>query len=517
MEASMRAARGTPIVHRWPIVLAALGAVLASPVHAVAGAPRPNVVFILADDLGYGDLSSYGATDVATPQIDRLAHDGIRFTDFYAAANTCSPSRAAFMTGRYPPRTGVNAVLFHDTPEGLPQSELTIAELLRDAGYRTGMVGKWHLGNTDGFMPWNHGFAEFFGVPHSNDEKNFFVYDGTRRLPEPVDQSRLIRRYTDRALDFLERAARAGEPFFLYYAPNAPHVPLYPSEGFAGRSRRGTFGDVVEELDASVGEVLAKITQLGIERDTLVVFTSDNGPWLAMRDWGGSAGELRGGKTSTFEGGHRVPAIARWPGHIPTGRESRTPANMTDWLPTLVELAGARLPDDRVIDGQSLVGVLEGSGERKATPFFYFRLRFPLGDQHHEIGAVRDGRWKLKLAQGGYPQILEPLAKTELFRHGRMLFDLETDPGERHDVAADHPDVVARLVNEIEAFDASLSPATPVLITAAPEDHTGWEKLWRGVATAGAVAFGVVFLLLFAIYRVIRGLLRRRKVDRRGG
>jgi arylsulfatase A-like enzyme len=492
------------------IRLAVLGAVLASPGWVVADAPRPNVVFILADDLGYGDLSSYGATDLATPNIDRVAREGLRFTDFYAVANTCSPSRAALMTGRYPPRSGVNAVLFHDTPEGLPESERTIAELLRDAGYRTGMVGKWHLGNTDEFMPLNHGFAEFFGVPHSNDEKNFFVYDGHRRLPEPVDQSRLLRRYTDRALDFLERAARAGEPFLLYFAPNAPHVPLYPSKDFAGRSRRGTFGDVVEELDASVGELLAKLTQLGIERNTLVIFTSDNGPWLAMRDWGGSAGALRGGKTSTFEGGHRVPAIARWPDRIPPGRETRDVANMMDWLPTLVELAGAHLPDDRVIDGRSLVGVLQGTGELKSAPFFYLRLRSPLGDQRHEIGAVRDGPWKLTLPQGGYPQIFEPIAKTELFRHGLLLFDLESDVGERHDVAADHPDVVARLTKEIEAFDASLSPATPVLIAAAPYDHRGWEKLWRGVAEAGALAFGAMALVLFAAYRIVRRLLRRR-------
>jgi arylsulfatase A-like enzyme len=500
------------ISHGWAILVAAL-VVLASPPRAAADAPRPNVVFILADDLGYADLSSYGATDLATPNIDRLAREGVRFTDFYAVANTCSPSRAALMTGRYPPRTGVNAVLFHDTPEGLPQSELTIAELLRDAGYRTAMVGKWHLGNTDEFMPWNHGFSEFFGVPHSNDEKNFFVWDGTRRLHEPVDQSRLIRRYTDRALDFMERAAKAGEPFFLYVAHNAPHVPLYPSEGFAGRSRRGTFGDVVEELDASVGELLAKIAALGIERETLVIFTSDNGPWLAMRDWGGSAGDLRGGKTSTFEGGHRVPAIARWPGRIPPGTETRGVATMMDWLPTLVDLAGARLPSDRVIDGRTLVGVLEGRGEREATPFFYLRLRVPGGEQRHEIGAVRDGRWKLKLPQGGYPEILEPIAKVQLFRHGLLLFDLETDRAERHDVSADHPDVVARLSKEIADFDASLSPPPPVLISAAPEDHNGWEKLWWGVAEAAALAFGVVALVLFAIYRMIRRLFRRRAVE----
>jgi arylsulfatase A len=494
-----------------PLLLLAVGVALACPAPVTAEAPRPNVVLVLADDLGYGDLGSYGGTAIRTPNLDRLAQQGVRFTQFYSAGNTCSPSRAGLMTGRYPPRSGINAVLFHDTPEGLPASEVTIPELLRDAGYRTAMVGKWHLGVTDEFMPLRHGFDEFFGVPHSNDEKNFFVYDGSRRLPEAVDQSGLIRRYTDRALDFLERAARAEEPFFLYVAHNAPHVPLYPSEGFAGRSPAGTYGDVVEELDASVGELLAKLVELGVDRETLVIFTSDNGPWLAMRDWGGTAGGLRGGKTSTFEGGHRVPAIARWPAGIPAGTEARGMAGMLDWLPTLVELAGARLPDDRPIDGRSLAGVLQATGERDPTPFFYFRLRLPIGEQRHQIGAVRDGRWKLKLPQRGYPELFEPIAKTQLFAHGLLLFDLEADPGERHDVAAAQPAVVARLSTAIEAFDASLSPATPVRPVAAPHDHGGWEKMWRGVAVAFAVALAAAALLLFAAFRAARWVRRRQR------
>jgi len=490
-------------------LLAAVCAAAALPTHAIADAPRPNIVFILADDLGYGDLSSYEATDIKTPNVDRLAREGVRFTDFYSAANTCSPARAALMTGRYPPRSGINAVLFHDSPDGLPDSEVTIPELLRDAGYRTAMIGKWHLGNLDEYMPWNHGFMEFFGVANSNDEANFFVYDGSRRLPEAVDQSQLIRRYTDRALEFLTHAAHRDEPFFLYLAYNAPHVPLYPGAGFAGRSQRGTYGDVVEELDASVGEVLGKLAELGIERETLVIFTSDNGPWLAMRDWGGRAGGLRGGKTSIFEGGHRVPALARWPGHIPPETTTRGIADMMDWLPTLVELAGARLPDDRAIDGRSLVGALEGTGARDATPFFYLRLRFPFGDQHHEVGAVRDGQWKLVLPQRGYPPVLEPLAKAELYWHGLLLFDLDADPGEQHDVAAQHPDVVARLSKEIDAFNAALSPEVPARVLAAPYDHTGWEKLWRGVALAGVVAFGSLALLLFVAIRALRWWRRR--------
>jgi arylsulfatase A-like enzyme len=481
----------------------------AAPAASAADAPRPNVVFVLADDLGWGDLSSYGATDLATPNIDRLAREGIRFTDFYAAANTCSPSRAALLTGRYPPRTGVNAVLFHDTVEGLPQSEVTLAELLRDAGYATALVGKWHLGSTDEFMPWSHGFDEFFGVPYSNDEANFYVYDGRRRLPEHVDQTKLIRRYTDRALDFLDRAARAGRPFFLYLAHDAPHVPLDPSPSFAGRTKRGTYGDVVEELDASVGEVLDRIAALGIADRTLVVFTSDNGPWLAMRDWGGSAGGLRGGKTGTFEGGHRVPALARWPGAIPAASETHGVATMMDWFPTIAELAGAPLPGDRVVDGRSLVAVLRGTGEREAMPFFYLSLRTPFfGDQGHAVGAVRDGRWKLKLPQRGYPQFLEPFVRLEFGRHGLLLFDLDADPGERHDVAAQHPDVVAQLEREIDRFEASGPFPEPVRVGAAPADTRGWTRLARGVAILAAFALIPVVALLFVFVRAIRWLRR---------
>jgi arylsulfatase A len=498
----MRAAATTVVLC---VLLATSVAAQAPPV-----APRPNVVFILADDLGYGDLGSYGAGDIATPNIDRLAHEGLRFTDFYSVGNTCSPSRAALMTGRYPARSGVNGVLFHDTPEGLPQHEITIPELLRDAGYRTAMIGKWHLGQADEFMPWNHGFTEFFGVPHSNDQQNFFVWDGRRRIPEAVDQSRLLRRYTDRALAFLDAAAKDGVPFFLYVAHNAPHIPLYPSESFRGRSRRGTYGDVVEELDAGVGELLAKLVELGIDRNTLVVFTSDNGPWLAMRDWGGSAGPLRGGKTGTFEGGHRVPAVVRWPDGIPAGRTVSSFADMMDWLPTFAQLAGAPVPDDRVLDGRSLVGVLEGRGERPQTPFYYFSLRLPYDDQRAQVGAVRDGRWKLKRPQSGYyPQFLEPLARAELYSHPQLLFDLEADPGEQRDVSAEHADVVQRLSDEIAGFEASLDPATPVLMAAAPYDHTGWGRLWGGLAVVAGLALVAAGLVVVAVVLVVRGLRRR--------
>jgi len=257
-------------------------------IGSMADEARPNIVFILADDLGYGDLSSYGATDIHTPNIDRIAHEGLRFTDYYAAANTCSPSRAALMTGRYPPRTGVNAVLSYDTVEGLPLDEITIAEMLRDAGYTTAMIGKWHLGQVEALMPWHQGFDSFYGTATSNDDRNFFLYEanGTdyHRNPEKVEQTKIISQYTAHAITFLQQQATTGKPFFLYLAHNAPHVPLHPSARFAGSSQRGIYGDVVQELDASVGEVLETLKQLHLDDNTIVVFTSDNGGWRTMRD-----------------------------------------------------------------------------------------------------------------------------------------------------------------------------------------------------------------------------------------
>ena len=364
---------------------------------ATAQAPRPHMLFILADDLGYGDLSSYGATDLPTPQIDRLAHEGIRLTAHYAAANTCSPSRASLLTGRYPPRTRVNAVLAYDTLEGLPLEEITIAEVLRDAGYRTAMVGKWHLGQVEAFMPWHQGFEEFFGVATSNDSPNFYLYEshGTTywRLPHAVDQQTLTQHFTARAVQWLTLQAREVHPWFLYLAYTAPHVPLHPAPAFVGTSARGRYGDVVLELDAAVGHILAHVQALGLEKQTLVVFSSDNGAWRTMRTHGGSNGVLREGKLTTFDGGQRVPALARWPGHIPPGLVYHEVVTMMDWFPTVAALAGVPVPTDRVIDGKDLRAVLQGTGPREPTPFYYFALRPPHATQGHRVAGVREGRW----------------------------------------------------------------------------------------------------------------------------
>lgn len=482
---------------------------------AAAAAPRPNIVFILADDLGYGDLSSYGASDIATPNIDRLASEGIRFTDFYTPANTCSPTRAALMTGRYPPRTGVNAVLGYDTVEGLPLEEITLAEMLRDVGYTTAMVGKWHLGQVEALMPWQQGFDYFFGPATSNDDNNFFLYESHgnqyQRFPEPVDQALLTQRYTDKALHFLDEQRDAPRPFFLYLPHTIAHIPLHPHPRFVGSSQRGPYGDVVQELDDAVGQVLAKLVELGMDENTVVIFSSDNGAWRTMRDDGGSNGILAGGKLTAFEGGHRVPALVRWPRQVPAGQVNGQLATMMDWFVTLAGYAGGAVPDDRVIDGKSLQAVLEGRGRREESPFFYFALRPPHEEPAHRLAAVRDGKWKLHAPQRGYyPRLLEPLMRVGLFHHGELLFDLESDPGETRNVIADHPEVAQRLRLLMTEFEANNVMRPPVNPGAGERDAAGWENLWYGIAAAVAVVLLVTLLVIRVLMVVFRRLVQRR-------
>ena len=281
----------------------------------------PNIVVILADDLGYADLGNYGA-NYDTPRIDQLAENGLRFTQFYSASAICTPSRAGLLTGRYAARMGISGVFSHVSHDGMPLAEITIAEQVKQAGYSTGMIGKWHLGHLDRYMPWNQGFDEFYGVPYSNDMANFFFYENQEIIHEPIDQRYLTRRYTEKATDYIERHADA--PFLLYMAHSMPHVPLYVSPEFEGKSGNGLYADVVQELDWSTGQIVDKLRELNILDNTLVIFTSDNGPWLVMGDHAGSAGALRDGKMTTFEGGQRVPAVVHWPAQIKTGRTDDT-------------------------------------------------------------------------------------------------------------------------------------------------------------------------------------------------
>jgi arylsulfatase A-like enzyme len=306
-------------------------------------------------------------------------------------------------------------------------------------------------------------------------------------------------------LQFIELHARDAHPFFLYMAHTAVHIPLHPAPAFVGKSERGTFGDVVLELDDSVGQVLAKLQALGIDDNTLVVFSSDNGAWRTMRAHGGSNGVLREGKLTAFEGGHRVPALARWPGHIPPGIENHQVVTMMDWFPTFATLAGISVPVDRVIDGKELNAVLRGTGARESTPFYYFALRPPHETQVHRLAGVREGRWKLKLAQAGYyPYWLEPLLQVGLYHHGDLLFDLAADPGETTNVIAKHPDIAQHLRRLVDDFSRNNPMPEPIRVTALARDTTGWEQLWIGIAAAVAVVLLFLILLAWLVIRLVQ-------------
>lgn len=450
-----------------PLFLAGLLALAAA---GLSAAPRPNIVIIFADDLGYGDLGCQGHPTIRTPHLDRLAAEGVRFTDFYAAAPVCTPSRAALLTGRYAVRSGMygrRGVLFPDSAGGLPPEEITLARLLRAQGYRTAHLGKWHLGIHPGGRPLDHGFDSSFGIPYSNDMDRRPNVERTAAMsPEPpldgwdvpllrdnaiierpLDQRTLTRRLTDEAVRII-RDSR-DRPFFLYLAHPFPHVPLFASPEFRGRSARGIYGDVVEELDASTGAIVAALRETGVAENTLVVFTSDNGPWLTQGLQGGSAGLLRDGKGGTWEGGLRVPAICWWPGRVRPGLVGGM-ANAMDLFTTAAVLAGAPLPADRPIDGRDLTPTLLRGEPLPEHPFFYYR-----GDQ---VTACRLGDYKLHLVtQDGFsrepPKTHEP----------PLIFHLGRDPGERHDIAATHPEVVARLLGAIRDHRAALVPGRPQL------------------------------------------------------
>lgn len=422
----------------------------------------PSIIIILTDDQGYADVGVYGATGFETPHLDRMASEGLRFTSFYATESACSPTRASLMTGSYPVRAGVHDVLFPGATQGLSPDEITIAEVAKQKAYATAAIGKWHLGDHPTFLPTNQGFDMYFGIPYSNDmsprprnnpwagnrEKHPelpLVRDTTVVEREP-DQTFLTKRYTDEALSFIEDNHKS--PFLLYLAHSMPHAPLYASDDFAGETARGLYGDVIAEIDWSVGQVMETLRRLEIDDNTFVFFTSDNGPWLLFGNHGGSAGPFREGKATTFEGGHRVPAIAWMPGKIAAGTTTDHLATTMDLLPTVAGLVDGRVPTDRVIDGRDLRGVLFDSVEvvHPYDEFFFYR--------GGKLEAVRSGNWKLHVphwylkpatvgndgAAGTYNRIDMPLA----------LFDLSSDPGEETDVQDQNPAVVERLMAQVE-------------------------------------------------------------------
>jgi len=443
------------------ILLLALGMSAYSPA-AQTEAVRPNVIIILADDLGYGDLACYGHPAFKTPNLDRMANEGARLMHFNTPAPFCAPTRASLMTGRYPFRCGMTANPAPDSggPNkdlGLPASEITLAELFKRGGYATGMVGKWHLGHAKtAFYPVNRGFDEYLGILYSNDMRPVQLMDGEKMAEYPVVQATLTQRYTERALAFIER--NQAKPFFFYFAHAMPHKPLAASEHYYKNSGAGLYGDVIAELDASVGQVLAKVKELGLDERTLIVFTSDNGPW-----YGGSSGGLRGMKGTSWEGGYRVPFIARWPGRIPANHVSAQPAIMMDLFTTALKVAGVALPSDRVIDGADILPLLTSDGKSPHQVI--------LGHQGPRLATARDARWKLHILAPNErkpsgdrwidpraPDGVTLLAPYEQFQPSAYpglttgdapqpmsLFDLSTDPGEQHNIASEQPDVVKRL------------------------------------------------------------------------
>lgn len=423
-------------------------------------ARKPNVVLIFSDDQGYGDLGIQGAEGYTTPHIDQMAAEGMRFTDFYVSSPACTPSRASLMTGCYPTRIGLPNVLSHRNDIGLNAEERTIAEVLKDQGYATACFGKWHLGYQEAFLPLQHGFDEFYGIPYSNDMwpkhptnpnyPDLPLIDGNETIAVNPDQTQFTKDFTKRAIDFIE--AHEDQPFFVYLPHPMPHVPLFASEAFAGSTEQGAYGDVITEIDWSVGQILETLRARDLDEKTLVIFSSDNGPWLNYGNHAGSSGPFREGKGTTFEGGVRVPFVAWWPGTIPAGDVNREMAATIDLLPTLAYLAGAALPKERVIDGHNIWPLLQGADHAVSPHDAYFLHN---GD---ELQAVRVGKWKLH-REHRYRHIPEP-GKDGLpgpQEHPLLpvsLFDLAADPGETTNLADERPEMVARLLGLMDAFEA---------------------------------------------------------------
>ncbi len=422
----------------------------------------PNFIIIFADDLGYGDLGTYGHPTIKTPNLDRMAEEGQKWTNFYAGASVCTPSRAALLTGRLPVRSGMasskHRVLFPDSKNGLPASEITMAEQLKTVGYKTAAIGKWHLGHKEQYLPTNNGFDYYFGIPYSNDMdkisgKDYWDYwkqpddsiktehfnvpllRNTKIIERPANQNTITTRYSDEVVSYIKQ--NKDNPFFVYLAHNLPHIPLFVSDKFKGKSERGLYGDVLEEIDNGVGKILSTLKEEGLAENTIVVFTSDNGPWLPFKLNGGSAGLLRAGKGSTWEGGMREPGIFWSPGRIKPAVVSDIGSTM-DLFTTFSKMAGAELPNDRILDSHDLGPVLFEQKESARKSIIYYRGT--------EIYAARFGDYKAHfITQGVYGQFGE---REE--HNPPILYNLSHDPSEQFDIAADHPEMLQK-INELVA------------------------------------------------------------------
>ena len=403
---------------------------LPSLVSGASRRDRPNIVLIFTDDQGYADIGCYGAQGFQTPNLDRMASRGMKFTDFYVAASVCSPSRAALLTGCYPPRAGGLPVLFPHSERGLNPDERTIAEVLKTQGYATGCFGKWHLGYQEKFLPTSQGFDYYFGLPYSNDMRPLPLIENTETVEKPAKQATLTRRYTRHATRFIRE--HRDQPFFVYLPHTMPHVPLHVSEEFKGSSESGLYGDVIQELDWSVGQIMQTLQELGLEDNTLVLYISDNGPWLSKGDRGGSSVPLRSGKFTTYEGGFRMPCIMHWPGVIPEGSMCQEVAGTIDLLPTFAQIAGAQAPQDRIIDGKNILPLMTGEPGARSPHDAYYYYR------GNNLQAVRQGRWKLR--EAGKPE----------------LYNLREDIAEQKNLAEKHPDRVKAMREQMKEFDSEL-------------------------------------------------------------
>ena len=451
------------MMNKMKYVICLIGGLLANKGYALSeGNVKPNIIVINCDDMGYGDLSCFGSPTIKTPNLDRMALEGQKWSSFYVSASVSSPSRAGLMTGRLGVRTGMygdkKKVLFPNSPEGLPAEELTIAELLKKAGYHTACVGKWHLGHLPEFMPLKHGFDYFYGYPYSNDMSRkeqikmgnkkypyeYIVYEQETEIKREPDQYDLTQDVTSAAIRYIKTNKNA--PFFLYLAHPMPHRPVYASSDFQGQSERGKYGDTIEELDWSTGQILQTLKREGLDKNTLVIFTSDNGPWISYKQEGGSAGSLKDGKASSFEGGFRVPCIM-WGSMVKPGIITDM-ASTLDLLPTFCELAGIPLPSNRIYDGVSLANVLKDKSACKRDVFYFYR--------GSELYAIRKGKYKAhfiyKSAYGSDKKIIYKKP---------VLYDLGIDPGELYDLSSLYPEIVEELTRLAEehknSFDVSES------------------------------------------------------------
>lgn len=405
----------------------------------VTAQQKPNIIFIYTDDLGYADLQCYGSTLNKTPCLDQMAGEGIRFTDFYSSAPVSTPSRAGLMTGRYASRMGINHVFFPNSFTGMSPEEITLAEMLKEKGYETALFGKWHLGSDYQYLPKRQGFDEFYGTVSSIDNPPFVFLNGDIAENKLMPKDSVTIKVTDKALDFIER--KKNEPFFCYVAYHMPHVPIAASPRFKGKSQNGLYGDVIMELDWAVGEIIKRVDELGLSENTIIAFSSDNGPWLSEGPNGGCALPLYRGKGTTWDGGQRVPMIVRWKNHINPNQIEKNVAAMVDWFPTFAELTGGRVPTDRIIDGYSILPVLLGNGVRDSQDFVYIHFS--------KVEAYRSGDWKLKM-----PESLKRgnFWETDVPAHDTILINLRSDMGEQINLKNQYPDIVKMIVNKIDSF-----------------------------------------------------------------